>query len=109
MISKISNNQYKSLIEKQNIKVQPTFETIFNEKKQEHDNKQTDKWNYNMDECPLDTPVKLLSANDFPILPQQEYVGTITFNGSFKTRGECYIGDPEYFYRSAIIAWKNLN
>lgn len=61
-----------------------------------------------MDECPLDTKVKLLSANDFPILPQMEYIGTITFNGRYKCRGECYEGDPEYFYRSAIIAWKEV-
>ena len=37
---------------------------------------------------------------------QREYVGTITHNGRFKTRGECYSGDPDYFYRSAIVAWK---
>lgn len=66
-------------------------------------------WNYNMEECPLDTKVKLLSANDFPVLPQQEFIGTVVFNGRFRTRGECYKGDPDYFYRSAIIAWKNLD
>lgn len=63
-------------------------------------------WNYDMESCPLDTKVYLLSANDCPILPQVEYVGTITFNGRFKTRGECYKGDKDYFYRSKIIAWK---
>lgn len=35
------------------------------------------KWNYDMDSCPLDTKVYLLSSNDCPLLPQMEYVGTI--------------------------------
>lgn len=65
-------------------------------------------WNYNMNECPLDTRVGLLSANDCPILPPMEFIGTITFNGIYKCRGECYKGDPEYFYRSKIIAWKEV-
>ena len=63
-------------------------------------------WNYDMDSCPLDTKVYLLSSNDCFLLPQREYVGTITHNGKFKTRGECYSGNPDYFYRSAIVAWK---
>lgn len=65
-------------------------------------------WNYNMDECPLDTKLYLLSKNDFPILPQMEYVGTITDNGLYLTKGECYEGDPDYFYRSEIIAWRSI-
>lgn len=65
-------------------------------------------WNYDLNECPLETKVLLLSADDFPILPQQEFIGTIIFNGRYLTRGECYKGDPEYFYRSKIIAWKKL-
>ena len=48
----------------------------------------------------------ICSSNDCFLLPQMEYVGTITYNGKFKTRGECYSGDPDYFYRSAIVAWK---
>lgn len=64
------------------------------------------EWNYDMESCPLDTKVCLLSSDDSLLLPQREYVGTITFNGRFKTRGECYEGDPDYFYRSAIVAWK---
>lgn len=63
-------------------------------------------WNYDMNQCPLNTKVRLLSANDFPILPQKEFVGTVVFNGNFRAKGECYEGDPDYFYRSAIIAWK---
>ena len=63
-------------------------------------------WNYDMESCPLDTKVHLLSSDDCFLLPQREYVGTITHNGRFKTRGECYSGDPDYFYRSSIVAWK---
>ena len=63
-------------------------------------------WNYDMESCPLDTKVCLLSGGDNLLLPQQEFIGTITHNGRFRTRGECYSGDPDYFYRSAIIAWK---
>jgi hypothetical protein len=66
-------------------------------------------WIYDIDSCPLDTKVLLLSANDNALLPRAEYVGTITFNGRFKTRGECFVGDPDYFYRSKIVAWKNIN
>ena len=63
-------------------------------------------WNYDMESCPLDTKVYLLSSDDCLLLPQREYVGTVTDNGRFKTRGECYSGDPDYFCRSAIVAWK---
>ena len=63
-------------------------------------------WNYDMDSCPLDTKVCLLSGDGNILLPQQEFIGTITDNGRFRTRGECYSGDPDYFYRSAIVAWK---
>lgn len=65
-------------------------------------------WNYNMNECPLNTKVRLLSADDCPILPQMEFIGTITFNGIYKCNLECDEGDPEYFYRSRIIAWKEM-
>lgn len=67
------------------------------------------EWNYDMESCPLDKKVRLLSANDCFLLPQMEYVGTITFNGVYKTRGECYEGDPDYFYRSAIVAWREYD
>ncbi len=62
-------------------------------------------WNYDIESCPLDTKVCLLSA-ECPLLPQMEYIGTITFNGRFKVKGECFSGDPDCFYRSAIVAWK---
>lgn len=68
----------------------------------------SDGWNYNMDECPLDTCVHLLSDNKDILLPQMDFVGTITMdiNKGYKTRGMCYWGDPDCFYRSEIIAWK---
>lgn len=64
------------------------------------------EWNYEIINCPLNTRVCLLSANDCLLLPQQEFVGTLIHNGRFITRGECYRGDPDYFYRSKICAWK---
>ena len=66
-------------------------------------------WNYDMDSCPLDTKVCLLSADGCFLLPQQEFVGTITHNGRFVTRGKCFSGDSDYFYRSKIIAWKKYD
>ena len=68
----------------------------------------SDGWNYNMDECPIDTCVHLLSDNKDILLPQMDFVGTITMdiNKGYKTRGMCYWGDPDCFYRSEIIAWK---
>ncbi|HHU55745.1 MAG TPA: hypothetical protein GXZ48_03525 [Acholeplasmataceae bacterium] len=66
------------------------------------------EWNYNMNECPLDTVVCLLSKDDNILLPEQEFVGTITSNGKFIIRGKCYFGNPDYFYRSAIVAWKTI-
>ena len=59
-----------------------------------------------MDSCPLDTKVRLLSSDDCMLLPQMEFVGTLTDNGNYITRGKCYKGDPDYFYRSKIVAWK---
>ena len=65
-----------------------------------------DDWNHNMDSCPLDTKVWLLSSDDRTLLPQTEFVGTLMDNGHYITRGKCYKGDPGYFYRSKIVAWK---
>lgn len=67
------------------------------------------EWNCNMRECPLNKKVFLLSDADCPILPQSIYVGTIIDNGRFRTRGECFMGDHDYFYRSKIIAWSPFN
>ena len=65
------------------------------------------EWNYNLNEAPIDTPIQLLSANDCLLLPQRIFVGTITYGRKNElTRGECLVGDPDYFYRSAIVAWK---
>ena len=66
-------------------------------------------WIYDMDSCPLDTKVFLLSANDNLLLPQREFVGTLMCKGHSVTRGKCFSGDPEYFYRSKIVAWKKYN
>ena len=66
------------------------------------------KWNYDMNLCPLNTKVKLLSSDDCLLLPRREYLGEIINNGRYLTRGKLYSGDPEYFYRSAIVAWKVL-
>lgn len=65
-------------------------------------------WNYNMESCPLDTEVRLLSSDGCLLLPQREYIGTVTYNGKSMVNGECYRGDPEFFYRSAIVAWKGM-
>lgn len=67
------------------------------------------EWNYNLNEAPIDTPIQLLSRNDSPILPPQEFVGTITYGRKDElTRGKCLVGDPDYFYRSAMVAWKEI-
>lgn len=66
-------------------------------------------WNYDMDSCPLDTKVCLLSADGYSLLPQQEFVGTFTLNGQIVTKGRCISGDPYYFYRSKIVAWKKYD
>lgn len=67
------------------------------------------EWNYNLNEAPIDMPIQLLSRNDSPILPQQEFVGTITYGHKNElTRGKCLVGNPDYFYRSAMVAWKEI-
>lgn len=66
-------------------------------------------WNYDMKSCPLNTKVCLLSSDDCLILPQEEYVGTITSKGHFKIKGECYEGNKDYFYRSKIVAWREIS
>lgn len=58
-------------------------------------------WNYDFENAPVDTPIHLLSKN-----PSTEFVGTITKNGSDTFRGECIQGDPDVFFRAAIVAWK---
>ena len=65
------------------------------------------EWNYNLNEAPIDTPIQLLSANDCILLPQKIFIGTITYNHKGElTRGECLVGEPDYFYRSEIVAWR---
>ena len=67
-----------------------------------------EEWNYNMNEVPLGTPLKLLSRNDDFLMPQREYVGTMIHDGIFPTHGECIEGNPDHFYRSIMVAWKRL-
>lgn len=62
------------------------------------------KWSYDMNICPLNTKIRLLSSDDCLLLPQREYIGEIVDNGEYRTRGKLYSGDPDCFYRSAIIA-----
>lgn len=66
------------------------------------------EWNYNLNEAPIDTPIQLLSADDCLLLPQKIFIGTITYNHKGElTRGECLVGEPDYFYRSEIVAWRH--
>jgi len=58
-----------------------------------------------MSTCPLNEPVLLLCDL---MMFNQEIVGTIDLYKGTRIRGECIKGDPEYFYRSAIIGWKPL-
>ena len=67
-------------------------------------------WNYDLNKCPKDPPVWLLSDDDFPVLPQNEYLGTIIDSKQgYLTKGECFYGDPDYFYISKIIAWREVD
>jgi len=71
--------------------------------------KLNNSWNYNLEEAPLDTPIELLSSNDCFLLPQMKYIGTIISNGrGDRVRGNCIEGDPDYFYRSDLIAWRSI-
>lgn len=56
-----------------------------------------------IDNVPLDTPVYLIDHN------HNLYTGTIikTATGELQ-RGECFSGDVESFYRSAIVDWAYL-
>lgn len=65
------------------------------------------EWNYNLNEAPIDTPIQLLSRDDSPMFPQQVFVGTLEYGHTNELiRGKCLVGDPDYFYRSAMVAWK---
>ena len=64
----------------------------------------TMKWNYNMNSCPIDTRVKLLSENK-----RNTFEGTITYNGKYRVRGYLFCGDCDVFNKLGIIAWKECN
>ena len=75
--------------------------------------KEKDKeWNYDIGSVPHDTPVELLSSDDCLLLPQRKYVGTVIRckreDGTFDALGECIEGDPDYFFRSQMIAWRPI-
>lgn len=65
-------------------------------------------WNYDMDSCPLDTKVFLLSASDNLLLPQREFVGTLTCKGHSVRRGKCFSGCPEYFTEVKLLRGRNI-
>lgn len=66
----------------------------------------TMKWNYNMNSCPIDTRVKLLSENKRSIF---EGTITISHDGKDSVKGEVFIGDGDYFYKLELIAWRYCN
>lgn len=55
-----------------------------------------------LDDVPLNTPVFLIDAY------HRLYTGTIISTDRGLQRGECFYGDAESFYRSAIVDWAYL-
>ena len=51
---------------------------------------------------PLDTPVYLISSS------HRIYIGTIIKIHEIYYRGDCLKGDPDMFYREAIVDWAYL-
>lgn len=90
-----------------NVKTIPASESYGLRERLETENMNRN-WNYDINECPLDTKVELLSEYNPPVLPQKIYVGTITERDGIRYRGECLKGNPDWFYRSSIIAWRLL-
>ena len=72
--------------------------------------KKNREWNYDIGSVPHDIPVELLSSDDCFLLPQRKYVGTIIRckreGVTFDALGECIEGDPDYFFRSQMVAWR---
>lgn len=54
---------------------------------------------YTLECAPLDTPIYLIDHQ------HRIYIGTFTKVNEKVCRGKCIEGDPEYFYRNAIVAW----
>ena len=40
---------------------------------------------------------------------ENRWIGTFTLNGQIVTKGRCISGDPYYFYKSKIVAWKKYD
>lgn len=65
----------------------------------------TKRWVYQIEQCPLNKRIHFLCG--FGDVPTYEIVGTLTtnpYNGTI-IRGECLEGDPDIWYRAAIMAW----
>ena len=56
----------------------------------------------NFENAPLNTPIYLISRS------HHLYIGTITIANGIYYRGECLKGDPDSFYREAIVDWAYL-
>lgn len=53
----------------------------------------------NFENVPIDTPIYIIDHQ------HNLYKATIVVVNGKKRRGKCIEGDPEYFYRNALIAW----
>lgn len=62
------------------------------------------KYHYNICQCPINKEVYFLCRYGNAVY---EIIGTLTTDSHNGTiiRGKCINGDPEIFYRSALIAW----
>ena len=56
----------------------------------------------NFEYAPVDTPIYIIDDQ------HKLYVATLTMANGKKCRGECIKGDPEYFYRNALITWAEV-
>lgn len=53
----------------------------------------------NFETAPVDEPIYIIDHQ------HKLYKATLVMTNGKKCRGECIEGDPEYFYRNALIAW----
>lgn len=73
--------------------------------------KEKEKWNYDLDSCPLNTEVYLLLRNATYVCEESIYTGIITKEpyGDSKIKWDCrkyFSGNPNNFYQDAIVAWR---
>lgn len=71
----------------------------------------TKVWRRDIQNCPLNKRVHFLCDLSGTGSTLYEIIGTLTtnpYNGTI-IRGECIEGDPDIFYRSAIIMWACYN